>query len=54
MAVKDGSDTLITQLGLNQLTELDKQIKEAENRVNAINKLLTELYEKNFQGKLSD
>ena len=45
MAVKDGSDTLITQLGLNQLTELDKQIKEAENRVNAINKLLTELYE---------
>lgn len=54
MAVKDGRDTLITQLGLNQLTELDKQIKDAENRVNAISKLLTELYEKKFQGKLSD
>lgn len=54
MAVKNGRDTLITQLGLNQLTELDKQIKEAENRVNAISRLLTELYEKKFQGKLSD
>ena len=31
MAVKNGRDTLITQLGLNQLTELDKQIKDAEN-----------------------
>lgn len=47
-------DTLITQLGLNQLTKLDKQIKEAENRVSAISRLLTELYEKKFQGKLSD
>lgn len=54
MAVKNGRDTLITQLGLNQLTELDKQIKEAGNRVNAISRLLTELYEKKFQGKLSD
>ena len=54
MAVKNGRDTLITQLGLNQLTELDKQIKETENRVNAISRLLTELYEKKFQGKLSD
>lgn len=54
MAVKNGRDTLITQLGLNQLTELDKQIKEAENRVNAISRLLTELYEKKYQGKLSD
>ena len=54
MAVKNDRDTLITQLGLNQLTELNKQIKEAENRVNAISRLLTELYEKKFQGKLSD
>ena len=54
MAVKDDRDTLITQLGLNQLTELDKQIKDAENRVNSISRFLTELYEKKFQGKLSD
>ena len=54
MAVKNGRDTLITQLGLNQLTELDKQIKDAENRVSAISRLLTELYEKKFQGKLLD
>ena len=54
MAVKDGKDMLITQLRLNQLTELDKHIKDAENRVNAISRLLTELYEKKFQGKLSD
>lgn len=54
MAVKNGRDTLITQLVLNQLTELDKQIKDAENRVSAISRLLTELYEKKFQGKLLD
>ena len=54
MAVKDGRDTLITQLGLNQLTELDKQIKDVESRVNSISRLLTEPYENKFQGKLSD
>lgn len=54
MAVKNDRDTLITQLGLNQFTEIDKHIKDAENRVNSISRLLTELYEKKFQGKLSD
>ena len=54
ITVKDGRDTLITQLGLNQLAELDKQIKDVESRVNSISRLLTEPYENKFQDKLSD
>ncbi len=53
-AVKTDRNAVISKLGLDTITEIEDQIRAAENRADEINHLLKEIYEKKFQNIITD
>lgn len=54
IAVKSDKNTIISKLGFDSVTEIEKQIRTAENRVSEIDRLLKQVYEQKFHCEISD
>lgn len=54
LAVKSDRNAVISKLGLDTITEIEDQIRTAENRADEISHLLIEIYEKKFQNIITD
>lgn len=54
IAVKSDKNTIISKLGFDDIAEIEKQIRTAENRLNEMNKLMKQIYEQKFRGEISE
>ena len=54
LSVKSDRNAVISKLGLDTITEIEDQIRTAENRADEISHLLIEIYEKKFQNIITD
>lgn len=52
--VKSDKNTIISKLGFDDIAEIEKQIRTAENRLNEISRILKQVYEQKFRGEISD
>lgn len=52
--VKSDKNTIISKLGFDDIAEIEKQIRTAENRLNEISRILKQVYEQKFYSEISD